>query len=133
MTARIGVPDELPQSGILDVAIRYRGMKPSIKSGPGNPQDMAHQRDGTVMPVLIHEAVLHSGCLAKYRAALFSRSRSSSTRRISDRKRRISLLASSSSFDCCSDRSGENALTHLYGCVQTPSDVPRHQVRSSPA
>ena len=60
MTARMGVPDELQQSGILDVAIRYRGMKPGIKPGPGNPQDTAHQRDGIVMPVLIHEAVLHS-------------------------------------------------------------------------
>lgn len=114
MTARMGVPDELQQSGILDVAIRYRGMKPSMKSGPGNPQDTAHQRDGIVMPVLIHKAVLHSGCLAKYRAAFFCRSRSSSTRRISARKRSISLLASSSSFVCCSDRSGETALTHLY-------------------
>lgn len=58
-----------------------------------------------------HECVAVS--LAKYRAAFFNMSRSSSRRRIWARRRKISLLASSSSLACFSVLSGVTALTHL--------------------
>lgn len=42
------------------------------------------------------------------------------------RCRRISLLASSSSLDCCSDLSGEAALTHLYRLGAEPPKTGRY-------
>jgi len=65
------------------------------------------------MSVLVHKAVFHSGSLAKYRAAFFKMSRSSSKRRIWARSRKISLLASSNSLACFSVLSGVTALTHF--------------------
>ena len=114
MTCAVGIADEIEQAGIFPGVIAHRLVQPGVKTGARHPQDAAHQRDGVVIAVLVHEAVLHSGSLAKYRAAFFNKSRSSSVRRNCERKRRTSLLASKSSCDCCSDRSGDTALTHLY-------------------
>jgi hypothetical protein len=55
-----------------------------------------------LVPMLVHEPVLYSGSLAKYRAPFFSRSRSTSRRRIWGRSRWISLFASISSALCFS-------------------------------
>ena len=109
----VGSANEIEQPGIFPGVIAYRPVQPCVETRAGNTQNSAHQGDRVFVTVLVHEAVLHSGSLAKYRAAFFKRSRSSSTRRSCDRRRRISLLASSRSFDCCSDLSGDTALTHL--------------------
>ena len=50
--------------------LAYRLVQPCVKDGASHPQSPTHQRNGVVMAVLVHEAVLHSGSLAKYRAAL---------------------------------------------------------------
>lgn len=86
-----------------------------------HPQNPAHQRKGAVTTDLDHEGVLHSGSLAKYRAAFFERSRSSSSRRKCERRRIILLLTSGSSFDGLADQSGVGGLTHFYKlCANTP-------------
>jgi hypothetical protein len=46
-----------------------RLMKPRIEPCAIHTQGPAHQCDGVVAAVLVHEGVLYSGSLAKYRAA----------------------------------------------------------------
>ncbi|SYD58726.1 Uncharacterised protein [Klebsiella pneumoniae] len=88
-------------------------MQPRIKPGPGNTQHPTHRHDTPYSAVLIDKAVLQSGSLAKYRAAFFSMSRSSSVRFSWALSFRISLFASSKSRACCSLLSGLIARNHL--------------------
>lgn len=119
MAGGMGMANELPQPGIVGPighrasGIGHRALQPCIKTCTCHLQNPAHQGQRIFVTVLVHEAVLHSGSLEKYRAAFLRRSRSSSIRRIWARSRRSSLLASSSSLDCYSDLSGAPALTHL--------------------
>lgn len=112
-TGHIGVTDQVQQAAVFSFAVGDRLVQPLIEPGTSNPQYPAHRGDRMLVAMLVDEAVLHSGSLAKYRAAFFRMSRSSSKRRICARSRRISLLASSSSLACFSDLSGVTAFTHL--------------------
>lgn len=55
-------------------------MQPRIVPGPGDIQYPTHRHHTPYSAVLIDKAVLQSGSLAKYRAAFFRISRSSSVR-----------------------------------------------------
>ena len=77
-TSQVGGADELEQPGIFLGVIAHRLVQPRVESGASHLQHAAHRGDPEFMAVLVHEAVLHSGSLAKYRAAFFRRSRSSS-------------------------------------------------------
>ena len=76
MTGDMGVADQIEQTGVFPRAIG-NGLP---KAFMGDAQHPTHQRDGVFCPMFDHEAGLHLGSLAKYRAAFFGRSRSSSTR-----------------------------------------------------
>src|SRR6187431_20589 len=97
-------------------------MPPRVKSTARHVKHSAHHRDVERGSMLLDEGVLYSGCRAKYAAAFFRISRSSSVRRNCAFSLRISPLASASSLACCSLLSGLAALTHLYRlCADTPS------------
>lgn len=107
------MPYRFNQTGIFLRTFRYRLMQPLVQPCSGHLQHAAHQHQRKLVPMFVHEPVLYSGSLAKYRAAFLADS-SSSRRRIWDRSRRISLFASTSSALCFSSLVGMNALTHLY-------------------
>lgn len=88
-------------------------MQPRTEPGPGDILYPTHRHHTPYSAVLIDKAVLQSGALAKYRAAFFRVSRSSSVRFSCARSFRISLLASSQSRTCCSLLSGLIARSHL--------------------
>lgn len=121
-TQRIGVADEFQQSLVILFSGRYRVMEPDIKSGTGNLKDPTHCNDRPDFTVIVDKAILQSGSLAKYRAAFFRISRSSSVRLSCAFSLRISVLASSKSWACCPLLSGLTARSHLYRlCADTPS------------
>ena len=68
------MPDHLDQSRIFLRTVRDRLMQPLVKPGPRYFQDTTHQHERKFVPVLIHEPVLYSGSLAKYRAAFLRNS-----------------------------------------------------------
>jgi hypothetical protein len=78
------------------------------------------------MSMLIDESVLHSGSLAKYRAAFFRISRSSSVRRSRARSLRISLFASINIDACSAVLSGLTALTPFVQAVGGDAQPFRH-------
>jgi len=90
----IGVTDERQQTLVIFIPRRDRIMQPRIEPGPGDIQYPTHRHHTPYSAVLIDKAVLQSGSLAKYRAAFFMISRSSSVRFSCARSFRISLLAS---------------------------------------
>jgi hypothetical protein len=71
MAGAIRIPNKIEQACIFPGVIAHRLVQPGVRTGASHPQDAAHQRYGVVMAVLVHEAVPHSGSLAKYRAAFF--------------------------------------------------------------
>src|SRR5690348_6749089 len=109
----VRVADHAQQALIFDGSLRHGCVQPLIETAARDTQHSAHYLDPKLATVIVDEAVLHSGSLAKYRAAFFRMSRSSSVRRSCARNRRISLLASTSSVACFSVLSGVIALTHL--------------------
>ena len=116
------VADEFQQSLVILFSGRYRVMEPDIKSGTGNLKDPTHCNDRPDFTVIVDKAILQSGSLAKYRAAFFRISRSSSVRLSCAFSLRISVLASSKSCACCPLLSGLTARSHLYRlCADTPS------------
>lgn len=64
-TGRVRASNQLEQSVIVLVAVGNRLVQPSIEPGPSNPQHFVHRDDRMLMAMLVHEAVLHSGSLAK--------------------------------------------------------------------
>ena len=112
-TQRVGITDEFQQSLIILFSGRYRVMEPSIKSGTRNLQNPTHRNDRPDFTVIVDKAILRSGSLAKYRAAFFRISRSSSVRLSCAFSLIISVLASSKSRACCPELSGLTAQSHL--------------------
>ncbi len=93
----ISIADELQQPLIILFSGRNRAMKPDVKSRTGDLQNPTHCYDRPDFTVIVDEAVLQSGSLAKYRAAFFRISRSSSVRLSCALSLRISVRASSKS------------------------------------
>lgn len=69
MACAVGSADEFEQPGIFPGMIAQRLVQPCVGPCASHPQNPAHQCDCVVTMVLVHKAVLHSGSLAKYRAA----------------------------------------------------------------
>jgi hypothetical protein len=67
----VGVTDEPKDPLILDGAIGQRLVQLRVEPGPRHLEHATHRSDPEFMPVLIDEAALYSGSLAKYRAAFF--------------------------------------------------------------
>ncbi len=65
----ISIADELQQPLIILFSGRNRAMKPDVKSRTGDLQNPTHCYDRPDFTVIVDEAVLQSGSLAKYRAA----------------------------------------------------------------
>lgn len=68
-TRTVGSANEIEQAGPFPGAITYRFVQPCVEPRASHPKNPAHQCVGMVTTVLVHEAILHSGSLAKYRAA----------------------------------------------------------------
>ena len=92
--------DQRQEAAVLDGALRQRPESPIVITAPRSAQQSTHRSDGKTVAVIRNKPVLYSGWPAKYRAAFFRMSRSSSTRRRSARSLSISFLASLSSAVC---------------------------------
>jgi len=55
-------------------------MQPGIEPTTADLKNSAHRYDAILVPMVIDKSVLYSGSFAKYRAAFFRMSRSSSVR-----------------------------------------------------
>src|SRR5580658_1157604 len=96
----VGGADQRQQTKVLNGAVRQRLVQPLVKAAARHIKHFAHRRDAMFLVVLIYERVLCSGSLAKYAAAFFKMSRSSSVRRSCARNLKISPLASTNSLAC---------------------------------
>ncbi len=108
-----GTTDELQQPLVILFSGRFSVLEPDIKSGPGNPENPTHCNERPDFTVIVNKAILQSGSLAKYRAAFFRISRSSSVRLSYAFSLRISVLASSKPCVCCPVLSGLISRSHL--------------------
>ena len=70
-TDGVRIANEPEQTFIFDRAIRQRLVQPLVETGTRDLQHAAHRREAEFMPVLVDEAVLYSGSLAKYPPRLF--------------------------------------------------------------
>ncbi len=112
-TQRPGTTDELQQLLVILFSGGFRVMEPDIKSGPGNLENPTHCNERPDFTVIVDKAILQSGSPAKYRAAFFRISRSSSVRLSCAFSLRISVLASSKPCVCCPVLSGLTSRSHL--------------------
>ena len=119
-TQRIRVADEFQQPLVILFSGGYKVMEPDIKSSTGDRKDPTHCNDRPDFTVIVGKAILQSGSLAKYRAAFFRISHSSSVHLSCAFSLRISALASSKSYACCPLLSG---LTVRKGYAPTDRAV----------
>ncbi len=83
--------DQAQQSPVLDGAWRVRLEQPGVVSAGMNSQHSAHDPDTMLMAMRLDEFILYPHSPAKYFAAFFRMSRSSSARRSAALSRRISF------------------------------------------
>ena len=77
----IGLFDQDQQASIFDGPIGKWLLQPGVVAASMDPQNPAEHHHPMSMPVGVNEGVLYSGSFAKYAAAFFKMSRSSSARR----------------------------------------------------
>ena len=111
VTGQVGRPNLLQDLLVLLRPPRLRCLPPCVQSTPMHPHDPGHRRQAKLATMRHHKRVPHPDALAKYAAAFFRMSLSSSTRFSSDFRRAFSARRSS-----CTTRRGvlPASLSHLY-------------------
>jgi hypothetical protein len=115
---RIRRTDNRQQALIFNSSIRQWFLYPLIVAGRMNAKCATHCQNSELKPMFENELVLYPGSLAKYLAAFFRTSHSSSRRRISARSLSISRLVCASSSACSSSPLGFAGFTPLPHTVE---------------